>query len=62
MKIDHKRLCSRCGEEILPSELTNLEQPICALCEHIQLEAKAIFNGKNNPPPPFIDNLYKFNR
>jgi len=64
MKTEPKLLhCSRCGDEILPSEQSSPNDTICALCEHIQLEAKQIYNDKkNNLPTLPVNNLYKLNR
>lgn len=52
-------LCARCGEEILPSELTAADERVCALCQHIMIEANAI-NRENKPSPSSAGkNIYR---
>ncbi|MGR9046048.1 MAG: hypothetical protein ACU83N_12170 [Gammaproteobacteria bacterium] len=38
--------CSHCGDEILPSEQSSPKDSLCALCEHMALEAKEIYGRK----------------
>jgi len=40
--------CSRCGEFIPPEELALLQGSLCAICDHMRLEAEQIWHDRHN--------------